>query len=647
MIEPETVLQGRYRIISQIAKGGMGAVYRAHDLRLRIDVAIKQTLFNDEAYRQAFEREAQILARLRHQALPRVIDHFIEPQGQFLVMEFIHGEDLGNQLARLGRRFASPQVLPLVVKWADQLLDVLHYLHTRPVPVIHRDIKPKNLKLTPNHDIILLDFGLARGGMTVVAGIDGSGSRKVYGFTPPYAPYEQMRDGEPDPRSDIYSLSATLYHLLTGVLPPDAMTRMAKLIHGQPDPLQPIRSLAPHVPEGLARLIEQGMATLIDQRPQSAREMREALHRLRGKPVTPATPVTVRPIASEPLPVPPDTTETPTEPVPTPSQVSPITPPATPSQASPITPSATPSRSSLSTPVGTQHRRLVAGSQIRSLAFTPDGKSIIAGHDDYTISVWDVTHGEQTQTLRGHESTVRAVAVSPDGTLVASGSDDETVRIWTTTDWQSVQIIRQTGTSIESLCFSPDGRYLAVGGWGMAITLYEIRKGKIEPIGLFNSPFVHSLSFSPDSSLLAAGCYDGAIYLWQTATHQQLKPIEGFNTFIYSVAFNTAGTIITACSGTTIRLWRVRDFLPLDTLQGHTAPVRGLACSPRIPLLASGSEDRSARFWLIDQSQPLPLILEHSSGVSCLSFSPDGQLLATGTHDGRIYLWQAPVESQI
>jgi len=158
MIEPETVLQGRYRIISQIAKGGMGAVYRARDLRLRIDVAIKQTLFNDEAYRQAFEREAQILARLRHQALPRVIDHFIEPQGQFLVMEFIHGEDLGNQLARLGRRFASPQVLPLVVKWADQLLDVLHYLHTRPVPVIHRDIKPKKSEINPKPRYYLARF---------------------------------------------------------------------------------------------------------------------------------------------------------------------------------------------------------------------------------------------------------------------------------------------------------------------------------------------------------------------------------------------------------------------------------------------------------------------------------------------------------
>ncbi|RMD72165.1 MAG: serine/threonine protein kinase, partial [Chloroflexi bacterium] len=173
MLAPETVLQGRYRIITQIAKGGMGAVYQARDLRLRIDVALKQTLFTDEAYREAFEREAQLLARLRHQALPRVIDHFIDPQGQFLVMEFIHGEDLGNQLARLGRRFASPKLLPMVVKWTDQLLDVLNYLHTRPIPVIHRDIKPKNLKLTASHDIILLDFGLARGGMTVFAGLEG------------------------------------------------------------------------------------------------------------------------------------------------------------------------------------------------------------------------------------------------------------------------------------------------------------------------------------------------------------------------------------------------------------------------------------------------------------------------------------------
>ncbi|MDW8403025.1 serine/threonine-protein kinase [Chloroflexus sp.] len=627
MIAPETVLQGRYRIITQIAKGGMGAVYQARDLRLRIDVALKQTLFNDEAYRQAFEREAQILARLRHQALPRVIDHFIDPQGQFLVMEFIHGEDLGNQLARLGRRFASPQVLPMVIKWMDQLLDVLTYLHTRPVPVIHRDIKPKNLKLTPSHDIILLDFGLARGGMTVSAGIEGSGTRKVYGFTPPYAPYEQMRDGEPDPRSDIYSLSATLYHLLTGTLPPDAMTRMARLVNGQPDPLRPIRSLAPHVPEGLAQLIEQGMATLIDQRPQSAREMREALHRLRGKPAAAAAPAALRPISQPPAPsasTPPpvsDTTET---------------PPALPPVETPPSPSPA--------PVGTMLRRLITGSQVRSVAFSPDGKWLLAGYDDYTVGIWDASTGEQVASLRGHESTVRTVAWHPDGKLAATGSDDETVRLWRTDDWQPLQIIQHPSCPIESIGFSPDGRYLAVGGWGNAITLYEIRQGKIEPIGLFTCPFVHSLHFSPDGSLLAAGCYDGAIYLWQVADHRQLDPISGFNTFIYSVAFDPSGSIIAASSGATIRLWRLKDRLLLDTLQGHTAPVRELAFSPRSPILASVSEDRSVRFWQVEHAQPLPLILEHSAGVSCLSFSPDGQLLATGAHDGRICLWQAPTQ---
>jgi len=623
MLAPETVLQGRYRVIAQIAKGGMGAVYQARDLRLRIDVALKQTLFNDEAYRQAFEREAQILARLRHQALPRVIDHFIDPQGQFLVMEFIHGEDLGNQLARLGRRFASPQVLPMVVKWMDQLLDVLHYLHTRPVPVIHRDIKPKNLKLTPSHDIILLDFGLARGGMTISAGIDGSGTRKVYGFTPPYAPYEQMRDGDPDPRSDIYALSATLYHLLTGVLPTDAMTRMASLINRQPDPLRPIRSLAPHVPEGLAQLIEQGMATLIDQRPQSAREMREALHRLRGRPVGMKASAPIQPIPQPVAVSAPDTTDT--------------QPPSTPAPT--VTPSApTP------TPVGTMLRRLVTGSQVRSLAFSPDGNLLLAGYDDYTVGVWDVSRGEQIASLRGHESSVRSVAFSPDGKLIATGSDDETARIWRAADWQTMRIIQHPACPIESVSFSPDGRYLAVGGWGSAITLYEIRQDSIEPIGLLTCPFVHSLSFSPDGLFLAAGCYDGAIYLWRVADQQALEQISGFNTFIYSVAFNLDSAIIAASSGISIRLWRLKDRHPLDTLQGHTAPVRGLAFSPRLPILASVSEDRSARFWHIEHGQPLALTLEHSAGISCLSFSPDGQLLATGAHDGRICLWQAPIE---
>lgn len=633
MLAPGTILQDRYRVVAQIGKGGMGAVYQARDLRLRNDVALKETLFSDEAYRRAFEREAQILARLRHQALPRVIDHFVEGNGQFLVMEYMPGEDLGNQLARLGRRFASPQALPIVLKWADQLLEVLHYLHTRPSPVIHRDIKPKNLKLTPSHDIVLLDFGLSRGGVTVQVALpdndepttpESKGERKVYGFTPPYAPFEQMRDGEPDPRSDLYSLSATLYHMLTGTLPPDAMGRMARMLNGQPDSLKPIRELAPHVPEGIAALIESGLAVLIDSRPQTAREMRDELARLRGQPLP-----RLQPIA--PRPAPPAPTPSALE-APRPSASGVVTPmsngPATPVLAESI-------------PVGTLVRRLITGSPIRSIGFSPDGEHLAAGYDDHTVGVWRLNDGSQLTTLRGHASGVRSVAFSPSSSLLATASDDETVRLWNAADGLMRRALRLPGCQIESISFSPDGSLLAAGGWGSAVSVFRVDGDKVDPIASLPCPFVQSLAFSPDGSLLAAGCYDGAIHFWRSDDFEPDGSIAGFANFIYSVAFSPDGQHLAASSHTQVRVWRMRDRLAVDSLQGHSGPVRCVAFSPDSRILATASEDKSARFWRLSDGQPLPIALDHSAGVASIAYSPAGRTIASGTHDGRICLWQA------
>src|SRR5690242_18666454 len=153
MLPNNTFVQGRYQILEQIGRGGMGAVYKATDIRLRTIVALKQTLVEGEPLRKAFEREAQLLASLRHSALPRVSDHFIDQQGQFLVMEYVPGQDLGAMLDLRKRSFDVADVL----RWADQLLDVLNYLHMHQPPIIHRDIKPQNMKLTAENDIILLD----------------------------------------------------------------------------------------------------------------------------------------------------------------------------------------------------------------------------------------------------------------------------------------------------------------------------------------------------------------------------------------------------------------------------------------------------------------------------------------------------------
>ncbi|WP_238613482.1 WD40 repeat domain-containing serine/threonine protein kinase [Candidatus Oscillochloris fontis] len=657
MLAPGTMLQQRYRIVEQIGKGGMGAVYLARDLRLSHDVAIKETFFQDETYRRAFEHEAKLLARLRHQALPKVSDHFSEGNGQFLVMEYIYGEDLGSQLTRLGKRFASPQALNMVLRWADQLLDVLNYLHNRPMPIIHRDLKPKNLKLTSTFDIILLDFGLARGGVTVTmdtTNTAGPEQRKIYGFTPPYAPIEQMRDGEPDPRSDIYSLGATLYHMLTDTLPPDAMSRMARLINGNNDPLRPIREISPHVPELVANLIHRSLSITMDGRPQNARIMREELFYARQGGISPSH-------ISQP--------QTPSS-----SQAPPNYPPQNyPAQSYPpghafqpgmtIQPGMTVQHgntlqggqtyyganptlnlgsqpSNETPPVGTMLRMITTGSPIRTLTFSSDGELLAAGHDDKTISIWRMGDYTQLHTLRGHGSGIRSLFFSPKNDLLASGSDDETVRIWQTNTGESLRMLRMPGCAVEGIAFSPNGKLLAVGGWGSTITICTVDGDSIRILDTLPSPFVQSICFSADGELLAAGCFDGIVYLWNTSDHQPAGQLTGFASFIYSVAFSHNGEYITASSQSSIRLWRAAERKAVEIFEGHRNPVRSLAFSPDDQFLASASEDMTVRLWRMSDSTAAFTPFEHRAGVTSLAYRPDGRVLATGTHDGRIYFWQ-------
>jgi eukaryotic-like serine/threonine-protein kinase len=629
MLQPNTVLQGRYRVVEQIGQGGMGAVYLAADLRLRTNVALKETFFTDEAYREAFEHEAQLLARLRHPTLPKVIDHFIENNGQFLVMEFIPGEDIDMRLKRQGQRFASAEALPWVLRWTDQLLDVLHYLHTRASPIIHRDVKPKNLKLTGNLDIILLDFGLARGGFTQSSSgvLDATGQprRKVYGFTPPYAPLEQMRDGDPDPRSDIYALGATIYHLLTGTVPIDAMTRMTRMMAGNPDPLLPANEIMTHIPLPIANLLRRSMALTPEGRPASAREMREELQRLRSG-------------------------------APAPIGLPPVTPPLAPPQRTPSVPLRSikergdsqplgmPTRHVVEepapVPVGTLVRQLTTGTPIRVVAFSPNGQYLVAGYEDQTLSMFRVSDYSHVHTLKGHTSGVRAVCFSPDSQLLVSGSDDETVRIWQVSDGRQIRMAKVPGCSIESVQFNPEGNLLAVGGWGNAIVVFEISSDRMQILSSFPSSFVLSLSFDPAGDTLAAGGYDGNLYLWNVADHAAAAPVTAHNTFVTSTSFSNDGKWIAASGGNLIRIWRPDDRRLIETLTGHSGPIRAIAFRPDSHLLASASEDKSIRLWEAEGWSQLSTVLNHPAGVTSISFSPDGKLLASGSHDTKIRLWR-------
>jgi serine/threonine protein kinase len=274
LLAPDTILQSRYRVVRQLGMGGMGAVYEAIDLRLGHTVALKQTLTNDEEQWKQFEREARLMAWLNHPVLPRVSDYFTEGHRAFFVMQFVEGSDLATILAQ------QPGPLPrnAVVAWADQLLDALIYLHTHERQIVHRDIKPHNLKVTPTGQIVLLDFGLAKTQTT-----DASGSiscTSVFGYTPRYAPLEQIQDLGTSPQSDIYALGATLYHLLTGVKPPDALARATALVSARPNPLKPANEINPAVGLELAEILTQAMAQNPDERYSSATEFREALRQI-------------------------------------------------------------------------------------------------------------------------------------------------------------------------------------------------------------------------------------------------------------------------------------------------------------------------------------------------------------------------------
>lgn len=276
MLSRNQFLHNRYRIIRPLGKGGFGRVYEALDDKLDCIVAIKQrhAELHEEKLRRAFEREAKLLANLRHPVLPKVSDHFFEGDGQYLVMEFIEGDDLATLLAKRQQPFSVGQILFL----ADEVLKALEYLHTRPEVIIHRDIKPANIKLASESEIFLLDFGLAKGyaGAMTIPGTSQRSS-SVHGYTAAYASLEQLTNAGTSEQSDLYSLGATLYNLVTGRIPATASQRYKSIEMGQRDPLLASHEVNPAVPLPISLVLSQAMAMSRRDRLKSAREMRLAL----------------------------------------------------------------------------------------------------------------------------------------------------------------------------------------------------------------------------------------------------------------------------------------------------------------------------------------------------------------------------------
>ncbi len=273
-----SVLRNRYRIEELLGSGGMGAVYRAYDTELHQPVAIKENIvaalgIPPERFgtrRRQFQQEAAMLAGLHHPNIPGVVDHFDTPDGnQYLVMDYVEGEDLATIIAQKGSLGEAE-----AIAWVGQVCDALDYLHGQSPPVIHRDIKPQNIKVTSRGQVFLVDFGIAK-----LGGLDSKTTRGALSVTPGFSPPEQYAMLGTDARSDVYSLGATLYALLTGEVPPDSIS-----LQGGEVQLVPPRHMKTTISPAVQQAVLKAMEPKRNDRPQTVAEFWQMLSTVSGVP---------------------------------------------------------------------------------------------------------------------------------------------------------------------------------------------------------------------------------------------------------------------------------------------------------------------------------------------------------------------------
>ena len=628
------VLQNRYRIVSLLGQGGMGAVYRAWDTRLDVPVALKEMIPQpgldshtlDQLGRQ-FRREATILARMDHPHLVRVTDFFEEGGNVYLVMDFIEGESLADQIEREG-------TLPeqQVVAWAMQLLDALEYCHGQ--RVIHRDIKPQNIIICPNGHVELVDFGLVK----LWDPSDPKTHTAMRGMgTPAYAPPEQygVNPGHTDSRSDLYSLGATLYHALTGEPPATAGDRMAN-----PESFMPIGRFTSHVSVQTEAAVMRAMELPLSRRFSSAREMAQALE---GESKAP-TPVKTQARSAT-------------------AKVA----------ASPMR-RRVPKWVWVTGGLAALIAVLVASAVI--LALTLGGGQAIAawfqGPDQQTPEARTAspgpvpTPGSQvwatgmplplSRAVISPENTDQMVALaqwgmgvleravySPDGSLLAVASSLG-VYLYDTETMEQVQFI-ETDVWTRDVAFSPDGTLLAIASRDSGIQLRRVSDGALQDTLVGHKGWVSSLAFSPGGEMLVSGSWDKTVCLWRVPDGELVRVLEGHTGEVTSVAFTPDGQVVASASDDkTVRLWQASDGALLHVLEGHEGYVNGLALSPDGEMLVSGSEDGTVRFWQVSDGKLLRTFeVEGSFGttrVKGVALSPDGEMLAIGTWDKSVRLWR-------
>jgi WD40 repeat protein len=607
------LLREHYRALKPIGQGGFGRTFLAVDE----DKPSKQRCVIKQFFPQAqgtnttqkaaelFEEEAVRLDNLgRHPQIADLLAYFIQEGQQYLVQEFIDGQNLAQELEEIGA-FSETQIRGLL----NSLLPVLQFIHTH--NIIHRDIKPENIIRRSDGQLVLVDFGAAKHATGTALARTGT----VIGSAGYVAPEQSV--GRAVFASDIYSLGLTCIHLLTQIEPFD-------LYSDSEGDWVWRHYLNNPVSDELRQILDKMLYRATKQRYQTAGEVLKELNRgLNQATVTPAV-----------------------------SQHS-LT-----AIAKPAAPTVIMTESRLSTQnwrcvlTLTSHPKWFS-SWAYSVAISPDGQTLASGSTDKTIKLWELSTGREIRTLKGHSgwwsAGVHSVTISPDGQTLASGSTDKTIKLWQLSTGQEIRTLKGHKRTVTSVVFSPDGQTLASGSTDKTIKLWQASTGREISSLTGHRQAVSSVAFSSDGQTLASGSTDKTIKLWQVSTGQELCTIKGHTAPVYCVAFSPNGQTIASgssnqvsgCPDGTIKLWQVSTGQEISTLTANDSfCVISVVFSPHGQTIASGNADKTIKLWQLSTGQELCSLKGHTNAVISVAFSPDGQTLASGSVDNIIKIWR-------
>lgn len=650
--EIQPLLRNRYRIILPLGSGGFGRTFLAEDEdKLNEPCVVKQLVPQVQGTKtvqkatKLFQEEARRLQQLgEYPQIPTLYAYFEQERYLYLVQQWIEGQTLQQELEQQGL-FSEAKIWQLL----SDLLPLLQFIHAH--LVIHRDIKPENIiRRAGDGKLVLLDFGVAKHLTTTAIARPGT-SIGSFG----YASLEQMNSGETYPASDLYSLGATCFHLVTGIHP-------SKL------------------------WAEKGYSWVTDWRQYLQSPLSQKLDRLLDKLLQ--KDILLRYRSSDEVLT--DLNHQAQLPIPTSASLSETQPPLSAignrqsyelagtwvnllkvsSGMVQLQPKHD-KRSSIPTLALTKllKNRLLLGSiilllglagysyrqsleqiptltehtgAVNTVVISQDGQTLASGSDDGTIKIWDFFKLQELRTLQGHKNWVYSVAISPDSQTLVSGSKDNTVKVWAKTG-QELHTLTGHTSFVNSVAISPDGQKIASGSYDRTIKIWNLNTGQELQTLRGHTSEVLSVAISPNGQKLASGSTDDTITIWNLNTGKEILTLKGHTGDVNSIAYSPTGQELASVSDDrTIKIWNPNTGREIRTFKGHSADVNFVTFSPDGQKIATASDDKTVKVWNLITGEDIATLRGHSAPVWAVAFTPDGQRLLSASEDKTIKVWQAP-----